>query len=130
MTDTRYLMSKDERVLDRERNKMGDTAESIMKKNLLKIKRQKNPNAEIVNHEIKDYLSNPAKVPFMIDQSKRQQGKKNTLVAKSDFKIESKHSEDYSQGKSEDNSNNDIPQEDDKISLRDRGRRTGRTFRE
>lgn len=113
-------MSKDERVFERERNKIGETAENIMKKNLLKIKRQKNPNAEVLSNEIRDYLSNPTKIPFAVEANKRNQGKKSTLVAKNNYQIESKESEDDSQSKSDDQSRIEMPQDEERSFLKER----------
>lgn len=112
-------MSKDERVLEREKNKLGESAELIIKKNLEKIKRLKNPNAEVTNQEIKMYLQNSAKHPFSLETGKRRQenGKKDTVIQRNESL--GSQSEDSQSSRPQDRSGSDM-QEEEKSSLKER----------
>lgn len=116
-------MSKDERILEREKNKAGETAEHIIKRNLEKIKRLKNPNSEVTSHEIKLYLSNSSKHPFPLDNNRKRNdgGKRNTVIPKNHHSLNSQSEEsELSRNNPNENSGSEIHQDEEKSSLKDR----------
>jgi hypothetical protein len=54
------------------KNKNGDSALDILRQNLEKVKKIRNPSAEVRFDTVISYLKNPHRVPFNIDSLKRK----------------------------------------------------------
>lgn len=72
------LKTHDESALKIE-NKKGETAIDLVKKNLDIIKRLRNKSSEVFEEEILEYLKNPLKVPFNLEQFIRKGTVQNTV---------------------------------------------------
>lgn len=78
------------------RNKSQQYPEEIIKESLDKIKKMKNPTAEVTREEVRAYIANPDKRPFTIEPPKKkekldQQSKKLELRSEGDKEVQNKN---------------------------------------
>jgi hypothetical protein len=112
------LNSKHPDALEKEKNKVGHSAEYYIRRNLLKIKRLKNPNAEVMSQDIRNYIGNANKHPFPLDAGRRRQdGGKLSTIVQQDHTDGSQSQNDMS--RDQDRSGSEA-QDEEKSSLRDR----------